>query len=645
MISGQFWASVIQEHQASQQQTLTLRAGQMLNGEVLRVADNMALLQIGGFKLHAKLETALQVGQKSWFQVMNVSDPVTLRVLPIPADHHPRSNQLQQLLLALGMRDNADNQALIRAFLQAKIPLQQSVLQQAQTVMRDLGPANQNNLSTILMIVQRGLPLTTQTAQALRSFLYQPPLTQQLDTIRPYLSPQQQQTLNQLFQPIAASSQQSATGFNQQALSTFMTQLGMHNESGMHHIARGQARTNGADIAVRTQGMPLAANTNQAGRIPSLALTTGLANVPVSSQQNLASQSSVPTSQSSAPTSQSSAPQQSAAPLPSNQPMLMMSMLANLRSSAETLRVGATLAGNPRAGSSTVMNPALTGFFAQIVASSQQVVGPQAGQLFASQPTVMNGQALMPQTSSVQQAPTIAASTTSEMNTANRGTSNYSTAVLEWLGTRMMGSQPSQAILSQLLELHVQTQPNLARSEANLNNVKMFLQQLLQEQSFARQVRASMEFAVQHITGQQLLVSTEHSTSPFYQLLFQLPVQYEDRMDQVYARMEGQKNAKSKISAEDCRMLFYVQLKALGELCVDIHIHHKNISITVYNEQELQGLLTQFKPQLTDALYEMGYRLIGLGQRPLEHVGKQMKSMMGSSQTASEQYQGVDVRI
>lgn len=407
MFTSHLASSVLNGFKPVQAQSVVLTAGQVLQGEVVRVVRGQtAVVQFGSMQLEARLETPLFAGQRSWFQVQNMANPIVLKVLAIPSEgQQTPQNDLTSLSHLFGLKSNRQNEQLLQFFVQEKLPMNRQTLQQTQSALSSLGHSRET-FAALQQVITRGWPLTETTIGAVRAFLFDAPLFQQMEQVRPQLSAPQQQALLPFSSslPLFDESRQSL-------IREFFQQLGLQNEQHMH------------------------------------------------------------------------------------------------------------------------------------------------------------------------------------------------------------------------------------RSE-HINNLKQHLQQMLIHSNLTTTARQGIESMVQHITGQQLFFNLEGQSSPFYQLLFQLPIQHENRINEFYGHLEGQKDAKGEVDAKNCRIIFYVQLQELGEMCIDVHVYHQNVSITIFNKYPLQSWLKEYKPILGEALNGFGYTLTGLGHKGIEKVKKPF-----SPNEFPQHHQGVDIRI
>ncbi|MBC5635945.1 hypothetical protein H8S33_03795 [Ornithinibacillus sp. BX22] len=109
---------------------------------------------------------------------------------------------------------------------------------------------------------------------------------------------------------------------------------------------------------------------------------------------------------------------------------------------------------------------------------------------------------------------------------------------------------------------------------------------------------------------------------------------------------EGKKTEAGEINPDYCRIVFFLELANLEQTVIDMNIQKRSISITVLNDQPIEGITQSLKPLLKEGLEKLEYYLSNVSVKPLtnqENVAKNSKPTYQTKQQAS--YQGVDFRI
>ncbi|WCK52920.1 hypothetical protein PP175_15975 [Aneurinibacillus sp. Ricciae_BoGa-3] len=150
---------------------IELRAGQIIKGTVLKLyPDNHAAVQLGGITVTAKLETPLEIGQKTWLQVQPGAGPVTLKVITRPNEANQASEgTMEGLVKALGIKSTPGNVGLLNKLVQANIALKPENLKSFLQAVGQVGD-DAETVNAAIVALRKGLPLTKETLLALRTF-------------------------------------------------------------------------------------------------------------------------------------------------------------------------------------------------------------------------------------------------------------------------------------------------------------------------------------------------------------------------------------------------------------------------------------------------------------------------------------------
>ncbi len=114
-------------------------------------------------------------------------------------------------------------------------------------------------------------------------------------------------------------------------------------------------------------------------------------------------------------------------------------------------------------------------------------------------------------------------------------------------------------------------------------------------------------------------------------------------------QIEARRGRKGELDAENCRLWFDLQMKALGQLMVDVQVADRKVILRILTEDEAVGAYLETKNEdIEQALNGAGYQLLSLKTEPLitsmEAEGSTLE--LGRSMTyAPTPYKGVDYRI
>lgn len=197
MLSFPFLSNIIRglQNQSNLSQSVTLTPGQIVSGEILKLfPDQSALVQLGKIQVHAKLETPLNVDQKAWFQVQENRNPVTLKIVST-VQQPTLSSRIQEpndqyfpLLSLFGLKKTESNMEILRFFVDEKLPMAKEGIQMLSRLVSESKSSAEPLLRAAQSTIFRGLPLTPEIVQSIRSYLFDPPVHQQLKEFLPMLS-------------------------------------------------------------------------------------------------------------------------------------------------------------------------------------------------------------------------------------------------------------------------------------------------------------------------------------------------------------------------------------------------------------------------------------------------------------------------
>ncbi|WP_166238012.1 hypothetical protein [Paenibacillus turpanensis] len=192
-----------------------------------------------------------------------------------------------------------------------------------------------------------------------------------------------------------------------------------------------------------------------------------------------------------------------------------------------------------------------------------------------------------------------------------------------------------------------------ARSAAPQETIKQLLLSLLQSEDVPASVKDTAGQLTQQISGQQLLMTPDRSGMLSHMTVF-VPLLGPDGRQTAAVHIQSRKGAKGGVDADNCRLLFDLQMKTLGDTIVDVQVVDKIVSLQVHNNfPHIAPLLEQTKPEIQQALHSVGYQLLSLKAAPIpeqDAASGASGSAAGAaaaaaSKYASKPYKGVDLRV
>jgi hypothetical protein len=133
------------------------------------------------------------------------------------------------------------------------------------------------------------------------------------------------------------------------------------------------------------------------------------------------------------------------------------------------------------------------------------------------------------------------------------------------------------------------------------------------------------------------------------QFYSQIPIQLEQEKTEISIQWNGRKKENGKIDPDNCRILFFVELKNLGEIFVDLRFKNRNVEMVMLNDtHELERMAQPLISLLQDNLNRQNFVLTSFTIKP-PPFEKSMRTFIKKPPVSGvfEHYQGtgVDVRI
>ncbi|UTR15116.1 hypothetical protein MM221_00490 [Salipaludibacillus sp. LMS25] len=152
--------------------SVTLRPGQVFQGAITQLyPGQMAQLKLGGLHLSAQLEAQLEKGEKYWFRVLSGGGIPKLKVLEgVPgqrASDNGASSSQQALLQQLGIKGGTLEEKVLNHLNHLNLPFTKGNVSDGANVLRQSSLSQEQSLNLVTMMIQKGLPLTKDTFQAM----------------------------------------------------------------------------------------------------------------------------------------------------------------------------------------------------------------------------------------------------------------------------------------------------------------------------------------------------------------------------------------------------------------------------------------------------------------------------------------------
>ncbi|MDY8024057.1 DNA ligase [Paenibacillus polymyxa] len=703
---GSVFRGLLGDVKAGEAKKLDMQPGQVVRGVVLKVSEDggEAVLQIQGSQVRAKLETPLQPGQTTTFQVQPASPSgmTVLKPLNDVANTPQQTVALTDVLESVGLPDTAQNRELIQAMQKNGVPLtSENAASLREAMAKQSG--NVHQLGTFVQAAavafQRGLPLTAESINGLRQAMFGPPLNDLLSSLEQELEAvlkQQGQGIStdrsvgesiaiksadrMSASPTGTSSVVVVDGQEGQAAalskdaSTAAKQAEAGQTTGGKELLKG---TQAANLAAMSEASALATDSDTVTGATSAAKGTasGEAETVNGRGATVASEAGVNAPESSAdalngPRTRVEQSQSQQATVVSTQlkdtdgaPAVATAESAGAKptlTAATADRPTAQQAGSSMLQQSTADNTAAPEVPLQRLRTLLQ-------ELRAAVPPALSTAAPEQPATEVAQ-PTAGASRAADAAASQPAASSPQLTPTEdpWVGRvlKLLGAEHEQQVHRATTQVAQGTAarieppegmpqplPGLAAASgdtvsADADTVKGALLQLMSSDDLPPALKEAAQQVVQHLTGQQLLLNTDR-TAPFAQVHMFIPFVGPDGRETATIQIQSRRGKRGELDASNCRLWFDLDMKGLGPTLVDVQVVDRIVSVKLHNDHEwAASLLTSGRESIHIALESLGYQLLSLRTEPMPIRTEQ--NSLASSEVQSyvpQPYKGVDLKI
>ncbi|MBW5467582.1 hypothetical protein GPJ61_06810 [Brevibacillus formosus] len=622
---SQLIQSFVQKAPISAPKPVELTPGQVFKGTVIKhYPDNMALVQVGGMQVQAKMEASLEPGQKAWLQVQPSTGVVTLKVLESVGEGAGKDASLEGLMRSLGIADTKENKAIVQALLGANLPVNKETIQAFSAVAQRLGVDNAT-IEAFMTAIKRNLPLSPDTIAGLKAFLSDKPMGQLIQNLLQQASlflegeGQSSQSAGQV--PPSQSQQvpgqaNAATGDVKQLVSQLKEKL-----TGLSFLIAGN---DGTDEGLAVKQMPQGNQPNQGA---SQNATGG------SQTQPLPAQSGQPSSQVQ------TSPQPSAQAF-RNIPSLSQPVSTEIVPAPDTAGKQVDTQQSPMTGKSNqLMSNQTSGSSIDLkIARNEPLPTPQPLQMnqdpvqnkqMAEQRAVVNdaGQKVIPQV--VSQASGAASGATS---------ANPIAELFRHLGVTHERELMGQAFSQGAIDSH---------SLKQMDTVKSLLLQISQApaQALPTALREAADQLLQQVTGQQLMM-VQPSNQALSQIVMQIPIRQGEGDETAFVQIESKKKGSGQLDPENCRLFFHLELQSMGTTMIDVSIVNRIVNLQIFNDTPwVEALIQGSKDRFAEQLQDVGYHLSAMRVQPVPAERGKSTSPIKTKGPILADYKGVDLRV
>ncbi len=676
--------------------SVELHPGQVVKATVLQTFSNQeALLNIDGAKVRARLEIPLKTGQTAMMQVQQDPNNIQILLKPLSVTNEVSDEAVQDLLKNLQLKDSVANRMLAQQLLSSPVPLNKEAIQQIRQVLA-AQPANipsEEWNQAIVVAHNKGVPMTEEAVRALHRVMFGQPLHASMEDLSRQLtellnqkqtSPQAQVKLEQLSQLLMQ-------------MKTLSDQITGQNSAQPNVAKKSEATRSpiGFYGPMNTQNTPPQAsqgnvqNNKQTASINSR--QTEMANLAYGNPERNVTPAPTFANDGNSTGASSRNPQMAQAPQTAQTGQI--GQTNQVPQTAQNLQNAQTSQPAQSAQSAQLGQPAQPGQPGQLGQTTQAPQAPQTPQMSQAAPISQSAQSaqtaqtaqipLNQQTSASNQAATINAPITN--NWAPQTPNNYVSSgayslqnkngepqIVQQL-LRHMGIQTehglAQSVKQTETELAVQqTRQSMQQLAANmppqpanapgsalnpLDSFKGALMQLLSMNDMPPAMKGTVESLVQHITGQQLLMTPDKFGS-FSYVTMTVPLfdqQSEGQTAEVF--IQSRKGKKGQLDPKNCRLLFDLNMNAIGQTLVDVQVVDRIVNVYVMNDNPgVQSMFEISREEIATSMEGLGYQFLSLKvsdyPQSLGDLEPQKESEAGAHKLPTQNgqnYRGVDYRV
>lgn len=664
---GQLMKGLMGDSQPADSKALELKVGQVVRAVLVKMLDDQeGIIQINGTQVQAKLETPLQPGQSTLLQVQpqSLDGTLVLKQVDQQAAMMPEAT-MKEWLKAAGLPEQKWTAQLVNDLKREGVPLTRETAAQFKQALAEMPQAADAKtwMNAASLAAKRGLPMTSATISALAQVQSGAPAHVLLEALERGLAAWDKAVAGQSgagrsggrmagtgqsADETAAQSGGGREGAGRSGDATAGQSGGRMAGAGMQSPTAAQAAaaklqallTDGAALMREAPGgsgagaQPAPADSPAAGEAAA-ALSARSADAGASS--------AAPSARAGGAAASGAAPQAAAVPAAPAQPNPTAAAAAAPSSG------GGTQAPSPNGsdGAPTPQPAAPQNWVGQLM----KWLGVDYERLLAASAT--EDQLLT--TPKLANQPSEAAPEQQQLQFTNasdakepaRGIGNAASALVE----RALQHQQQQA---NQLPAPGQAPVQEAVKHAAAETMKSALMTIASSDEVPQALRDTAQQLVSHITGQQLLLSPEKTGSLFSHVTMFIPMKGADGSQTASVHIQTRRGRKGELDADNCRLLFDLRMKALGDTVVDVQVVDKIVSVNLWNDHPMTGeLVESSRTELTEALQKAGYQLLTLKATPMpDRMAARMNGTDSSttvSQTngqgwSAKPYKGVDFR-
>lgn len=645
----------IGDFQTGEAKMLELKAGQVVKGTVVQLLDGQeAIVTINGMQVRAKLETPLAQGQSTMLQVQPESPDGQMVLKPLQSSSIPiETGSLADLIKGYGMKDSLGNRQLIQQMHQEGVLLSK---ENVQGFLRTLAGAPANIISTewiqsAILADKRGLPLTTATVSALHQVVFGTPMHQALNQLNEQLtmdlksgtsiSPTLKASLAQL-QDTIKQIQTISSNYSNQLISDQAEQTREANP-----IEPSKANQSTDKQTVKQANVNFNANSSIApplnnSVVSSVSLENAILPKEVVKLDTKAIvQGSV----------QSDTGLINKGGGLSDTPETSVNILQNSAASKILMNTANNLQANAAVNTQSIDTVLPQGTPVSNTQGTPTVLPTNDSTLLQSQDTALaakSGLIALPVTTGENQ--------TDMINRMLKAVGfEHENQVVKLLGNLQLNSEKTYSnLLFGSPQMGENMENTLFKRDANsvTDTLKSLLLQLSSANELPAALKENMQQLLQQVTGQQLFAIPDR-TSMFSHITLFLPLTNANGEQTASVHVQSRRGKKGELDANNCRLLFDLHMKVLGETVVDVQVVNRIVALQVHNDHPFISEILEFnRKEIAAAVEKVGYQFLSMKSKPFSIkedaeglLPKHEINNTAARNYSSKPYKGVDVRI
>ncbi len=633
---GQMVRGLLGDAVSSEPRTMELKIGQVVRGVVVGLLENNeAIVQINGVQVRAKLEAPMQAGQAAFLQVQPQSNGALVVLKSVdPALAGLPEDTIRDYAKLLGLPNQRWAADLIRDLRAEGLPFNKEManaFRQAASALPQ-GVSQEQWMQAAAAGFKRGLPLTAATVGALHQVMF---------------GQEAHRLLDQLAQQLG-----SFVGKGEAGAAGTAGIAGMPAAAGQAAFASAAGRV----LALLEQGSAMLRSPGEAA--PGTAAAGLSAGAPASSAQGGPGQAAATgtpapaaNAASAGPTGQAVTANDTGVSGAADPRPLAAGSGASASGAASGGWLGQMMKWlgvdyEHQLAKATVPSPSA----APEAAEEGMRQGPVPGGAPASAPRDGESGAIPARPSGPSERPDAAMQPPPSRIGEQRAAP----------GAAAGAAQLAAAEEAQVQSGQPQTAPGPTGTAAppqggGPETLKSALLTLLQAADAPAAVRDTAQQLVQQITGQQLLLAPERNSSMFTHVTLFIPFTDQDGGQTASVHIQTRRGRKGELDADNCRLLFDLSMKTIGQTLVDVNIMDKIVSLNVWNDHPSTPILIEeTRGELAGQLEQAGYQLLSLRSTPLPKDAEARPADEQSAKAsqppepasfAHSRYKGVDFRV